>query len=402
MPSFNVLTDVIGGQDRASNKDTTLPYDIRAEIDWHDFACTANPLGAPERIKDAIASAIAEGAMTFRPDKAGVHLSNNLARYYEISPECFLVGTSPSALIADIAQAYRPCNVGIPTPAPTEYYLAVANVGHNPVKLMNAYSLSAVEPQVAVQNGVRFEAAVLGNPSFPCARLLSERTLDRYIDHCNWVIVDESSVTLTMGGDSFVTRAYKQENLIVIRNLSEELGMPGIPLSYAIGHPDTIKLIRQFTDGTSIGMFHEIVAQQLPYLGDYQERTNRSPGCNACSASSRAFACSHQKLTSSCARSKSVRRAISASLMQPIWSCACKQRASVCATLRAFQVSRRIVISWCAFARMKRTRSSSKRCAVSSSSAHINHARTSLNQRPESKSASLAQGAPLLCASLNL
>ena len=49
--------------------------------------------------------------MTFRPDKAGVHLSNNLARYYEISPECFLVGTSPSALIADIAQAYRPCNV---------------------------------------------------------------------------------------------------------------------------------------------------------------------------------------------------------------------------------------------------------------------------------------------------
>ena len=84
MPSFNVLTDVIGGQDRASNKDTTLPYDIRAEIDWHDFACTANPLGAPERIKDAIASAIAEGAMTFRPDKAGVHLSNNLARYYEI------------------------------------------------------------------------------------------------------------------------------------------------------------------------------------------------------------------------------------------------------------------------------------------------------------------------------
>lgn len=72
MPSFNVLTDVIGGQDRASNKDTTLPYDIRAEIDWHDFACTANPLGAPERIKDAIASAIAEGAMTFRPDKAGV------------------------------------------------------------------------------------------------------------------------------------------------------------------------------------------------------------------------------------------------------------------------------------------------------------------------------------------
>lgn len=274
MPSFNVLTDVIAGHNRSSNEDATLPYDIRAEIDWLDFSCTANPLGTPEPIKSAIAKAIAEGAMTFKPDKAGVHLSNNLARYYEISPDCFLVGTSPSALISDIAQAYRPCNVGIPTPAPTEYYLAVANVGHNPVKLLNSYSLSAVEPQVALQSGARFEAAVLGNPSFPCARLLNERTLQRYLDHCNWVIIDESNITLTMGGDSFTSLAYKYENLVVIRNLSEELGMPGIPVSYAIGHPDTIKLIRQFSDGTSIGMFHEIIARELPNLDDYQERTN--------------------------------------------------------------------------------------------------------------------------------
>ena len=82
----NVLTDVIGGQDRASNKDTTLPYDIRAEIDWHDFACTANPLGAPERIKDAIASAIAEGAMTFRPDEARRASEQQSGALLRISP----------------------------------------------------------------------------------------------------------------------------------------------------------------------------------------------------------------------------------------------------------------------------------------------------------------------------
>jgi threonine-phosphate decarboxylase len=231
-------------------------------------------LGTPEPIKKAIASAIAEGAMTFSPDKEGVHLSNNLARYFEISPECFLIGTSPAELISNVAQAYRPCNVGIPTPAPAEYFLSVANVGHNPVKLVNSYSLSAIEPQTAIQNGIRFEAAILGNPSFPCARLLNERTLQRYLDHCNWVIIDESSITLTMGGDSYMSLAHKNENLIVIRNLSEELGMPGIPMSYAVGHPDTIKLIRQFCDGSSIGMFHEIVARELPNIIDYQERTN--------------------------------------------------------------------------------------------------------------------------------
>lgn len=39
---------------------------------------------------------------------------------------------------------------------------------------------------------------------------------------------------------------------------------------------------------------------------------------------------------------------------------------------------------------------------ASSSSARIKHARTSFNQRPKPKGASLAQGAPLSCASLNL
>lgn len=274
MPSFNVLTDVIGGQDRASNKDTTLPYDIRAEIDWHDFACTANPLGAPERIKDAIASAIAEGAVTFRPDKAGVHLSNNLARYYEISPECFLVGTSPSALIADIAQAYRPCNVGIPTPAPTEYYLAVANVGHNPVKLMNAYSLSAVEPQVPCRMACVSRLRCWAIPVSRARVWLSERTLDRYIDHCNWVIVDESSVTLTMAAIRSSRVLTSKRTSSSSATFPKSLACQAFRSAMRSGTPTPSSSSANSPMAPLSGMFHEIVAQQLPYLGDYQERTN--------------------------------------------------------------------------------------------------------------------------------
>lgn len=274
MKAFDALTDLVNDvQAPAQKKELALPYDIRAEIDWIDFSCTANPLGTPACVKDAVSSAIAEGDLSFSPNADGQHLSRVMARYFEIPEESIMAGTSATALIGAIAQAYRPCNVGIPTPAPTGYFLSVANVGHNPVKLVNPYSLSAVEPQTAFSNGCQFDAAVLANPSFPCARLLSERLLKRYLDACNWVIVDESNISLTLGGESFVHLTQKYKNLFVVRGLSVELGMPGIPMSYVVGSPRAIGHMRQFVDGSDITLFNEVVAREFPHTGEYLEET---------------------------------------------------------------------------------------------------------------------------------
>ena len=275
MKPFDVITNAVNEASGTSPREATLPYDIRAEIDWVDFSCVANPLGTPERIKGAIAKAIAEGDLSFLPDGKGEHLARVMGRYFEIPEVCFMAGTSVTALIGAIAQAYRPCNVGVPTPAPTGYFLAVANVGHNPIRLMNPYSLSAVEPQTAFNNGCSFDAAVLANPSFPCARVLSEKTLKRYLEVCNWVVVDESNISLTLGGESFVNLTQKYKNLFVVRSISNELGMPGIPMSYVVGNEQAMKHIRQFSDGSEVTLFNEVVAREFPHIEDYLEETER-------------------------------------------------------------------------------------------------------------------------------
>ena len=98
---------------------------------------------------------------------------------------------------------------------------------------------------------------------------------------------DESKVNLTLGGESFVDLTQSYENLLVIRSISEDLGMPGIPIGYIVGHSSTIKHIRKFADGSSIGMFHEIVAKNFLLW----RITTKKPinclirkylGCNAC------------------------------------------------------------------------------------------------------------------------
>ena len=139
MKPFEALTELVNEAAAAPQRQETLPYDIRAEIDWVDFSCIANPLGTPSCVKEAIASAISEGDLSFLPNSDGQHLSRVIGRYFEMPPECIMAGTSVSSMIGAIAQAYRPCSVGIPTPAPTGYFLSVANVGHNPVKLVNPF-----------------------------------------------------------------------------------------------------------------------------------------------------------------------------------------------------------------------------------------------------------------------
>lgn len=273
MKAFDALTDLVNEATVAMQRESTLPYDIRAEIDWIDFSCIANPLGTPSCVQEAVSRAITEGDLSFLPDRDGQHLSRVLGRYFEIPSESIMVGTSVTALIGAVAQAYRPCNVGIPAPAPTGYFLSVANVGHNPIKLMNPYSLSAIEPQTAFSNGFQFDAAVLANPSFPCARLLSEKMLKRYLDVCNWVIVDESNISLTLGGESHVELTQQYKNLFVVRSLSTELGMPGIPMGYVVGNAAAIEHVRQFTDGSEITMFNEVVAREFPHTEDYMDET---------------------------------------------------------------------------------------------------------------------------------
>lgn len=273
MKAFDALTGLVNEASVAAQPQETLPYDIRAEIDWIDFSCVANPLGTPDCVKDAIASAISEGDLSFLPNSDGQHLSSVLGRYFEIPAESILAGTSVTSLISAVAQAYRPCNVGIPTPAPTGYFLAVTNVGHNPVKLVNPYSLSAIEPHTAFSNGYQFDAAVLANPSFPCARLLSEKVLRRYLEVCNWVIVDESNISLTLGGETFVELTQQYRNLFVVRNLSNELGMPGIPMGYVVGNASAIDHIRQFSDGSDITLFNEVVAREFPHTSEYLDET---------------------------------------------------------------------------------------------------------------------------------
>lgn len=249
------------------------PYALRNEMNWIDFSGTSNPLGTPPSFIEAIKRAVDAGGISYPPDREAHALRSVLARQFKLPVDAFLVGSTVGDMIRAVAQTYRTCTVGVATPGPAEYALAAGNAGHQVIEIASPAGFVVPDPAAAERNGIVFDAAILANPGYPISRLLPEPTLRSYLETCSWVVVDERSIELTLGGQSMVPLVSKYRNLIVVRSFSETFALPGIPVSYCIAHPDTIAQISRFYDSSNVAMFGEVLAELSLSEVEHLERT---------------------------------------------------------------------------------------------------------------------------------
>ena len=243
------------------------PYDVRGEISWIDFSGTENPFGTPTSFVHALRSAMADGWMSYAPDREAHVLRSALARIFGMPVESFLVGTTVSSMISAVSQAFEPCRVGIPMPCPIENVLALSNTGHEVVNISSPATFVTPPADLVSTRHIELDAALLSNPSWPTSRLLSKPTLLSYLETCDWVVVDERSIELTLGGETMAPLVREHKNLIVIQSFSEQYCMPGSHISYCIAHPDTIAEISRFYDNTCVTMLAEVLAE--PSLAEH-------------------------------------------------------------------------------------------------------------------------------------
>lgn len=241
----------------------TPPYEMRACAPFMDYSSISNPLGTPEMLIDAMAKALTNGAAAFAADREGYSLKATLSSFHHLPTSSFLIGTSTKDLIRAAAQTYQPCSVGITTPSEAGYALAIGNAGHAIVDIAGRAGFLAPEPALSKTQGIHFDAALLGNPSYPTSRLLHKSTLISYLKTCSWVIVDESSIELTLAGESYTALTQEYKNLIIVRSVSVSMALPGIPISYLVAHPSTITQVENFYDNSSVSLFAEVISPLL-------------------------------------------------------------------------------------------------------------------------------------------
>lgn len=249
------------------------PYELRTEMNWIDFSGTANPLGTPPSFVRAMQEALSAGELNYPPDREAHALRSVLARKFGLPVDSFLVGSTVGDMVRAVAQTYQPCTVGVGVPGPVEYALAAGNAGHRVVEIASPSGFVVPDPATSERHGVSFDAAVLANPGYPTSRLLPEPTLRAYLGACSWVVVDERSIELTLGGESMVPLVAEHRNLVVVRSFCEPFAMPGVPISYCIAHPDTIAQIARFYDSSGVPMFAEVIGDLALTETEHLEKT---------------------------------------------------------------------------------------------------------------------------------
>jgi threonine-phosphate decarboxylase len=179
-----------------------------------DFSVNLNPLGMPDRARQAVASR----DFSAYPDPRCRELRGALSRRYGVPPEWILCGNGASDLILRICLALKPRTALTFSPTFSEYGRSVRLSG------------GSTEVYAA---GKRADAVFLCNPNNPTGRLSEESELLAALGSGGHVIVDECFIEFTEGR-SLVPRLAENPRIMVLNAFTKTYAMAGLRLGYLI------------------------------------------------------------------------------------------------------------------------------------------------------------------------
>ncbi len=250
-----------------------LPFNGKQAIDWLDFSQTLNPLGTPDSFVAAMHVISMNGLRGEDTTQATLELPGLLAKRYSVEPSNIAVGATPTDIVNAIAQAFPNTSVAIPLPTRSSHVQCFQEAEHTIVPLKNPDGYVTPEVQSNTVADKTFSAALLANPGFPTSRLLPRHTLRSYLERCDWVVVDERGIDLTLGGESVVPLIKRYPNLIVIQSFTDIYSLPGLPVSCAIASPEAIDKVASHLTGPASPLLANALARLSLESAGHLEKT---------------------------------------------------------------------------------------------------------------------------------
>lgn len=204
-----------------------------------DFSANVSPLGVPQGVQQAIATAAA-GADRY-PDPLCRTLRAALAQAEHVLPEWVLCGNGAADLIWRIATALRPHQALVPAPAFAEYEAALRSTGcevkYCRLSTDNGFAVDETFEQAIT---AQTEMVFLCEPNNPTGRTTSMPLLQRIADHCaeqgTVLVVDECFGAFLDDPQkhTLVPLLGQYPNLVILKAFTKIYAMAGVRLGYAL------------------------------------------------------------------------------------------------------------------------------------------------------------------------
>jgi histidinol-phosphate aminotransferase len=211
-----------------------------------DFSVSTNPFMPPPGTRERLAAVPVERY----PDSSSTVLRRKLAARLAIPAGNIVIGNGTTELIRLIALAYLRRGDAVLVLGPTygEYEAAARLVGARVLTVRTAEE-DAFSPDIAGVSGLiedrRPRIVFLCNPNNPTGRYLSRLEIETILAKIGdgLLVLDEAYV-------AFVEKSWnsipltEQGNLVLLRSMTKDYGLPGLRLGYAAANPAISAILR--------------------------------------------------------------------------------------------------------------------------------------------------------------
>lgn len=211
-----------------------------------DFSVSTNPFMPPPGTKEKMGAASIEQY----PDSQSTELRQRLSGRLGVAPENILVGSGTTELIRLVALTYfrQRDYVLLLEPTYGEYEVACQLTGARPLKHRARESdnfAPRIEEVVEIIRKRHPRGVFICNPNNPSGLYLSRREIESVMEAMedSLLIIDEAYVT-------FVEKRWnpfdliEQGNVVVLRSMTKDYGLPGLRLGYAVTRREIIDNLR--------------------------------------------------------------------------------------------------------------------------------------------------------------
>jgi len=205
-----------------------------------DLSANINPLGPPEKVKDAIIGDI-ENCDRY-PDSISSGLCEKIAEYENVSPDWIVCGNGASDLIFRLPIAVRAKKTMVTAPAFSDYERSAMSFGSEIVRFIlpqaGDFDIDSSFAEAVFKE--KPDLVFVCNPNNPTGRLTKAGLIREILDSCGktnaYLAVDECFLDFTGESQEFTSKGFleRYQNLIVLKSFTKIFGLPGLRLGYAI------------------------------------------------------------------------------------------------------------------------------------------------------------------------
>lgn len=201
----------------------------------YDFSANLNPLGMPERVKNALQKSISEWEKY--PDPFCRSLVKKLSERENFAPENIVCGNGAADLIFRIVQAVKPTKAVVCAPSFSEYSKALTQNGCE----ISVYYLSekngfALDEKILEMLDESVQMLILCTPNNPTGRTIDGELLRRICERCKAndivFLCDECFIDFTVKAAH--AEQFINPNVVVLKAFTKIYAMAGLRLGYAL------------------------------------------------------------------------------------------------------------------------------------------------------------------------